>query len=106
MIKAGVNIPPCLLYNDDEGLSILSYKLMNQNYVQFVCQNLLHVHARRHPQKRMYVKNENNPHSFINRKNNNFQEFLKLSRKNINVLVSGQGKFMEYNDLKNILELK
>ena len=106
LIKAGVNIPPCLLYNDDEGLSILSYKLMNQNYVQFVCQNLLHVHARRHPQKRMYVKNENNPHSFINRKNNNFQEFLKLSRKNINVLVSGQGKFMEYNDLKNILELK
>ena len=106
LIKAGVNIPPCLLYNDDEGLSILSYKLMNQNYVQFVCQNLLHVHARRHPQKRMYVKNENNPHSFIDRKNNNFQEFLKLSRKNINVLVSGQGKFMEYNDLKNILESK
>ena len=106
LIKSGVNIPPCLLYNDDEGLSILSYKLMNQNYVQFVCQNLLHVHARRHPQKRMYVKNENNPHSFIDRKNNNFQEFLKLSRKNINVLVSGQGKFMEYNDLKNILELK
>ena len=106
LIKSGVNIPPCLLYNDDEGLSILSYKLMNQNYIQFVCQNLLHVHARRHPQKRMYVKNENNPHSFIDRKNNNFQEFLKLSRKNINVLVSGQGKFMEYNDLKNILESK
>ena len=105
LIKSGVNIPPCLLYNDDEGLSIMSQKLMSQNFIQFVCQNLLHVHARRHSNKRMYVKNENNPHSFINRKNNDFQKFLKLSKENINVLVSGQGKFKEYNDLKKILEL-
>ena len=106
LIKSGVNIPPCLLYNDDEGLSIMSYKLMAQNYIQFVCQNLLHVHARRHPQKRMYVKDEDNPYSFINQKNNSFQQFLKLSKYNINVLSSGQGKFKEYGDLKQILELK
>jgi len=106
LIKSGVNIPPCLLYNDDEGLSIMAYKLMNQNYIQFVCQNLLHVHARRHPQKRMYVKDEDNPYSFINQKNNSFQQFLKLSKYNINVLSSGQGRFKEYGDLKRILELK
>ena len=91
LIKSGVNIPPCLLYNDDEGLSIMAYKLMNQNYIQFVCENVLHVHARRHPKKRMYVLNEDNPHSFINQKNNDFQTFLKMSRENINTLVSGQG---------------
>ena len=79
---------------------------MGQNFIQFVCQNILHVHARRHSQKRMYVKNENNPHSFIGDKNDDFQEFLKLSKYNINVLVSGQGKFKEYNDLKQILESK
>ena len=106
LIKSGVNVPPCLLYNDDEGLSILSHKLMGQNFIQFVCQNLLHVHARRHPQKRMYVKSEDNPYSFINQKNNDFQTFLKMSRENINTLVSGQGKFKEYDDLKNILESK
>ena len=106
LIKSGVNIPPCLLYNDDEGLSILSHKLMGQNFIQFVCQNILHVHARRHPQKRLYVKNENNPHSFLNEKNNTFKKFLELSRYNIGVLTSGQGKFKEYNDLKNILESK
>ena len=105
LIKSGVNIPSCLLYNDDEGLSILSHKLMGQNFIQFVCQNILHVHARRHPQKRLYVKNENNPHSFLNEKNNTFKKFLELSRYNIGVLTSGQGKFKEYNDLKNILEL-
>ena len=106
LIKSGVNIPPCLLYNDDEGLSIMAYKLMNQNYIQFVCENVLHVHARRHPKKRMYVLNEDNPHSFINQKNNDFQTFLKMSREHINTLVSGQGKFKEYDDLKNILESK
>ena len=51
----------------------------------------------------MYVKDENNPYSFIGEKNNNFQEFLKLSKENIQRLINGQGKFKEYNDLKNIL---
>ena len=106
LIKSGVNIPSCLLYNDDEGLSIMSHKLMGQNFVQYVCQNILHVHARRHPQKRLYVKDENNPHSFLNEKNNKFKKFLELSRHNIGVLVSGQGKFKEYNDLKQVLESK
>ena len=106
LIKSGVNIPSCLLYNDDEGLSIMSHKLMGQKFVQYVCQNILHVHARRHPQKRVYVKGEDNPYSFINQKNDSFQQFLKLSKHNINVLASGLGKFKEYNDLKQILESK
>ena len=103
LIKSGVNIPPCMLYNDDEGLSIMSHKLLGENYLQFVCENILHVHARRHPQKRMYVKDENNPYSFIDKKNTNFQKFLKMSKENIHVLMTGQGKFKEYNDLKSIL---
>ena len=105
LIKFGVNIPPCMLYNDDEGLSIMSQKLLGQNYLQFVCQNILHVHARRHPQKRMYVKDEDNPHSFLNKNNNNFQKFLKMSKENIQTLATGNGKFKEYNDLQQILEI-
>ena len=106
LIKSGVNIPPCMLYNDDEGLSILSQKLLGQNYLQFVCENILHVHARRHPQKRMYVKDEDNEHSFIDKKHNNFQEFLLLSKHNIGILHSGIGKFKEYEDFKKVLESK
>tara|TARA_B100001939_G_scaffold348217_1_gene374238 strand:- start:3141 stop:4154 length:1014 start_codon:yes stop_codon:yes gene_type:complete len=106
LIKSGVNIPSCMIYNDDEGLSIMSQKLLGQNYLQFVCENILHVHARRHPQKRMYVKDENNEHSFIDKKNNNFQEFLKLSKHNINILHTGKGKFKEYEDFKKVLESK
>ena len=106
LIKFGVNVPSCLLYNDDEGLSIMAQKLMGQNFKQFICKNILHVHARRHPQKRMYVIDENNPHSFINKKNDYFQAFLKLSKENIQKLITGHSKFKEYNDLKNELELK
>jgi len=104
LIKAGVNVPPCLLYNDDEGLSIMCEKILGQNFIQFVCKNILHVHARRHPNKRMYVKGEDNPYSFINQKNSNFQKLLDLSKSNIQTLVTGQGKFYEYNDLEEILE--
>ena len=106
LIKFGVNIPSCLIYNDDEGLSVMSQKLLGQNFMQFVCKNLLHIHARRHPNKRMYVSGEDNPHSFINKKNNNFQELLRLSKSNVQTLITGQGKFYEYENLKNILESK
>ena len=102
LIKYGVNIPPCLLYNDDEGLSIMSQKLLGQNFKQFVCKNLLHIHARRHPQKRLYVLDENNPNSFGDKKNNNFQKFLQLSKANIQNLINGNNKFYEYNDFKNM----
>ena len=105
LIKFGVNIPLCLLYNDDEGLSIMCEKLLGQNFMQFICQNVLHVHARRHSQKRLYIKGEDNPYSFINQKNENFQEFLKLSKENIQKLMTGQGKFKEYQDLQKILEI-
>ena len=102
LIKFGVNIPPCLLYNDDEGLSIMSQKLLGQNFMQFVCKNLLHIHARRHPQKRLYVLDENNPNSFGDKKNNNFQKFLQLSKANIQNLINGNNKFYEYNDFKDM----
>ena len=104
LIKFGVNVPLCLLYNDDEGLSIMAQKLCGNNFRQFVCRNILHVHARRHPKKRLYVLEEENPHSFINQKNNNFQKLLKLSKNNIQSLINGVDKFYEYDDLKKQLE--
>tara|TARA_R110000824_G_scaffold74321_1_gene189048 strand:- start:285 stop:938 length:654 start_codon:yes stop_codon:yes gene_type:complete len=106
LIKSGVNVPSCLIYNDDEGLSFMSQKILGDSFIQFVAKNILHVHARRHPQKRMYVKGEDNPHSFINQKNTKFQTLLTLSKRNIETLITGKGKFFEYNDLEKILETK
>ena len=39
------------------------------NFIQFICKNLLKVHARRHSEKRLYVLDENNPNSFDDKKN-------------------------------------
>ena len=101
LIKFGVNIPSCMIYNDDHGLSIMSQKLMGQNYKQFIFKNLLKVHARRHPSKRLYVLEEDNPNSFGNRKNNTFNNFKKLSDENIQNLVNNTNKkFYEYKDLE------
>tara|TARA_R100000278_G_scaffold103802_1_gene80202 strand:+ start:556 stop:1557 length:1002 start_codon:yes stop_codon:yes gene_type:complete len=105
LIKCGVNIPSCLLYNDDEGLSIMAERVMIPGtFIQFVCDNILHVHARRHPNKRLYVKHEDNPHSFISDKNIKFQKLLEMSKQNINSLHTGKNKFYEYDDLKQELE--
>ena len=106
LIKFGVNVPLCLLYNDDEGLSIMANKLCGQNFRQFICKNILHVHARRHPRKRLYVLEEDNPNSFINEKGDKFQTLLKLSKANIQGLFNGGDKFYEYDDLKKQLENK
>ena len=103
LIKYGVNIPPCLLYNDDHGLSIMAQKLLGQNYMQFVCKNLLHVHARRHPQKRLYVLNEDNPNSFEDKKTSNFSILKNMSEFNIQTLLNSSNKFYEYTDLEREL---
>ena len=104
LIKSGVNIPLCLIYNDDEGLSVMCEKVLGQNFIQFVCKNILHVHARRHPQKRCYVASEDNPHAFINKKVDNFQKFLQLSKKNIQTLIDGSSTFYNYDDLEKELK--
>jgi len=107
LIKYGVNIPPCMIYNDDHGMSIMSQKLMGQNYKQFVFKNLLKVHARRHPNKRKYILEENNPNSFEDKKNKNFLTFKNLSDQNIQMLVQNTNKkFYEYEDYKKIVEKK
>ena len=100
LIKSGVNIPLCLIYNDDEGLAISAQQLCGQNFIQFICKNLLKVHARRHPQKRLYVLNEDNPNSFDDRKPSSFVKFKEMSQANIGSLINGKNKFYEYSDFK------
>ena len=103
LIKSGVNIPSCMLYNDDEGLGISAQQLCGENFLQFICKNLLKVHARRHPQKRLYVKGENNPNSFDDKKSTNFTILKSMSQKNIQSLHNKTGKFWEYSDLEKEL---
>jgi hypothetical protein len=104
LIKFGVNIPKCLIYNDDHGLSIMAQKLCGKNYYQFIIKNLLKVHARRHPKKRLYVLNEDNSYS-IGPKINTFEQFRTLSNENIKMLqTTAQNKFFENHDFELYLK--
>jgi len=104
LIKFGVNIPKCMVYNDDHAFSIMSQKLCGENYLQFVCKNLLKVHARRHPEKRLYVLGEDDIYKQIplGKKVSSFEALRGMSDKNISTLASGSpDKFYEYADLGN-----
>lgn len=103
LVKFGINVPSCLIYNDDHGVSIMIDKLCKNNYIQFICKNLLKVHARRHPNKRLYVLNENNPYS-LGKKIDTFEQFKQLSEANIQVLISeAPTKFYTYEDFDKII---
>lgn len=101
LIKSGVNIPPYFTHIDDGSLSAIAVKLMGDNYQQFVFKNVIKVHARRHPLKRMYILNENNPHGFCNEKKGSWWELLaKMSQHNLRILIGNQGKFLTFEDFR------
>lgn len=103
-LRSGVNIPPCFIHNDDESLSLIAKQMMGDNYYQFIFKNLLKVHARRHPNKRMYVLNEDNPNGFCNEKKGQWwNRFITMSQHNIGILIKNQGKFLTFEDFKNTI---
>ena len=101
LIKSGVNIPPCFIHNDDESLSMMAQKILGDKYLQIVFKNVLKVHARRHPHKRMYIANENNPRGFCGKEKGDWwQVFKQMSQHNLNTLFNNSGKFYTYEDFK------
>jgi len=51
----------------------------------------------------MYILNEDNGFSFMDKKGDGFNTFKRLSQENIQMLYSGKGKFHGYNDLKKLI---
>lgn len=101
-IRSGINIPPCFIHNDDESLSLVAKQMLGDQYYQFIFKNILKVHARRHPRKRTYVLNENNPNGFCNEKKGDWwKRFIQMSQHNVAILIKNQGKFLTFEDFKN-----
>jgi hypothetical protein len=58
VIKAGVNIPKSVFFvHEDSAFMYMTNKLLG-NIPQYVIKNILLVHNRKHPKKRMYIKGE------------------------------------------------
>jgi hypothetical protein len=94
LIKSGVNIPHSLLLaGEDTSIGIIAKKLLGDNFVQYNFKNVLHVHNRRHPNKRTGILNETNPNGFCDeRKGNWWKELEDKSKYNLNNLFN-QTKF-------------
>ena len=65
IIKSGVNIPPSIMMiHEDTAFMLMIQKILGE-IPQYIVKNLLLVHNRKHPKKRLYVLdediNENNP---------------------------------------------
>jgi hypothetical protein len=65
LIRSGVNIPHALLCSgEDTSFADMAKLVLGNQFVQYVIKNILRVHNRRHPKKRLYIYNENNPRGF------------------------------------------
>jgi len=59
VIKAGVNIPRSVFFvHEDTAFQNVMIKLFGNSIPQYVIKNILLVHNRNHPKKRMYIKDE------------------------------------------------
>lgn len=100
LIKAGVNIPHALLVcGEDTSFADMAKFMMGDQYIQFVIKNILRVHNRRHPQKRLYIKNENNPRGFCDHGKGDWWKLISnMSKSNLSKLRNNQDKFLTFDD--------
>ena len=105
LVRGGVNLPPAVsMVGDDTSFLISCMNMMGSDYRQFVIKNILKVHNRNHPRKRLYVKDEDQDKmTHEKRRDNNwFQIITKMSRKNIKRFEDqGQVKFNTYEEFKD-----
>ena len=96
LLRTGANIPPAVYMNGDDSSFLESCRLhMGENYRQYVIRNILKVHNRNHPNKRHYVKDEDqtkNTH-FKRSTKNWYKEFNEVSKGNLHKLYNNQQPF-------------
>ena len=101
LIKCGVNIPHSLLCSgEDSSLGVIAKQLLGDKFIQFVVKNVLKVHARRHPNKRLYILNEKNPRGYCGKEKGEWWKILlDHSKSNLNKLLNSQDKFYTFEDV-------
>ena len=101
LIKSGVQIPHAITHcAEDTSLAEMAKLIMGNMYRQFCITNILRVHNRRHPKKRLYVKNENNPMGFNGEAKGEWWNVLSNSSKhNLSILLRNQKSFISIDDI-------
>tara|TARA_R110000822_G_scaffold128195_2_gene263884 strand:- start:3790 stop:4809 length:1020 start_codon:yes stop_codon:yes gene_type:complete len=96
LIKSGVNIPHALTHcAEDTSFGEMAKIIMGDQYKQFCIKNILRVHNRRHPRKRMYILGEDNPHGLAGKAKGDWWDILeKTSKYNLSILRKSQQHFI------------
>ena len=110
LIKNGVNIPHCIFGHlvDDTSMMYSCQQIMGDAYVQFVVKNILKVHNRMHPKKRLYALDMDRSRKLTDVDNSGkgewFHKMKELVHYNLNNFGSSQARFNTYKDFEKIME--
>lgn len=100
VIKAGVNIPQAVFFVHEDTAFMLMVQKVLGNIPQYVVRNILNVHNRNHPKKRMYVKGEVGVTMNQKRRSNNwYVKANKYSEENCYNLFNIEYKFKTWEDV-------
>ena len=100
LIKSGVNIPQSLLCSgEDTSFADMAKLILGNQFVQYVVKNILRVHNRRHPKKRLYILNEDNPRGFCGTGKGDWWRILQSMSKQNLASVRYQGKVYTMKDV-------
>lgn len=106
IIKSGVNIPKSVFFTHEDTafMNILNIILGNQNIPQYIIKNILLVHNREHPKKRMYIKNEKGSDITSQRKSNNWYKIASEYSKHNAYNFNKQEKSYTWKDVWKTIE--
>ncbi len=111
LIKGGVNIPHGIIGLIAEDTSVMKacHYIMGNNYVQFIIKNILKVHNRNHPLKRLYALDMNKKEKLSDfskggKKGKWFDEMRKICDHNVNNFGNSQNRFCTWDDFEKLLE--
>tara|TARA_R110002012_G_scaffold234930_1_gene408598 strand:- start:6043 stop:6984 length:942 start_codon:yes stop_codon:yes gene_type:complete len=101
VIKAGVNIPKSVFFvHEDSAFMYMTNKVLG-NIPQYVIKNILLVHNRNHPNKRMYIKGERKDGTMNEkrRSNNWYTKANKICEQNYINLFNPNYKSLTWKDI-------
>jgi hypothetical protein len=101
IIKSGVNIPRSVFFiHEDTAFMLMTQKVLG-NIPQFIIKNVLVVHNRNHPNKRMYVKNEREGGTMNEKRRSNswYVEANKMCEQNCYNIFNSTYKSLTWEDV-------
>ncbi len=101
VIKAGVNIPQSVFFvHEDTAFMHMTNKVLG-NIPQYIIKNILLVHNRNHPKKRMYIKGERKDGTMNEKRRSNewYVKANKMSEQNCYNIFNPQYKSYNWKDV-------